>query len=167
MSQELFDEAIRLEDEGQKELALGVYRQLAEASPSRNVFLRLGGITKELGLLDDAEGAFRRALEIDARSALALTQLGILAIDGWNYELAESYLKRACEIKEDPARLTLLGVALRNTGKAVEAEQAYRRAIIIDPKYEEAYYNLGVLLGDKRPTEAEALLRRAIWFLVG
>lgn len=101
MSQELFDEAIRLEEEGQRVRAVGVWRQLAETQPTRNVFLRLAQITNELGLLAEAENAFKGALEIDGRSALALRGLGILAIGRRDYEAAESYLKTACEIEED------------------------------------------------------------------
>jgi tetratricopeptide (TPR) repeat protein len=159
---ELFHEADRLEDDGQPELALGVWRQLAEAHPTRSAFLRLARITKELGLIDDAEDAFKHALEIDDRSALALRGLGIIAIDRRDYAAAETYLKKACEIEEDPGGFSLLGVALRNVGKDLEAEAAYRRAIRIDPKYEEAYYNLGVLLRDDRPSEAQALFRTAL-----
>lgn len=160
--QELFDEAIRLYDGGQQELALGLWRQLTETNPTRNAFLRLAGVTKELGLLDDAEKAFRRALEIDNRSALALKELGIIAIRRRDYESAETYLKKASEIEEDPGGLSLLGVALLNNGKAIEAEQVYRRALRVDPKYEEAYYNLGVLLRDGRPSEAQTSFRTAL-----
>jgi len=160
--QEQFDEAIRLEDEGHRELALGVWRQLTETYPTRNAFLRLGGIAKELGLLDDAGRAFKQALQIDARSALAMRELGLLAMDRRDYEIAGSYLKKACQIDEDPGGFSLLGAALAKTGKSVEAEQAYRRALTIDSKYEEAYFNLGVLLRRKHPSEAEALFRTAL-----
>jgi Flp pilus assembly protein TadD len=157
--QELFDEADRLEEEGRRDRALIAWRQLAETHPTRNVFLRLASITKELGLVDDAEHAFKQALEIDGGSVGALIGLGILAIDHQNYEAAESYLKRAVGIEEDPAGFSLLGVALRNNGKDFEAEEAYRRAIRLDPEYEEAYYNLGVLLKFDRPSEAQVLFR--------
>lgn len=162
MSQELFDEAIRLEEEGQLERALAIWRQLAETHPTRNVFLRLASITEDLGLLDDAEHAFQQALKIDGRSALALLGLGSLASDRGDYEAATNYLKKAREIEEDPAVLSLLGIALKNTGNRIEAEAAYRRAIQIDPKYEEAYYNLGVLLKGDRPSEAQTLFRSAL-----
>jgi Flp pilus assembly protein TadD len=159
--QALFDEADRVEDEGQRERALGVWRQLAETHPTRNLFLRLARLTEELGLMDDAQRAFKQALKIDGRSALALRGLGILAIDRRNYAAAESYLKKACEIEEDPGGFSLLGVALRNVGKDLEAEAAYRRAIRLDPKYEEAYYNLGVLLRDDRPSEAQGAVQNS------
>jgi len=162
VSQEQFDEAIRLEDNGQREQALGVWRQLAETNPTRNVFLRLGSITQDLGLIDDAERAFKRALEIDEHSGSALRSLGILAIHQRNYQAAVDYLKRACTIQEDPGAYTLLGVALKNMGAVLDAENAYRSAIRIDPKYEEAYYNLGVLLQSDRPSEAHSLLRTAL-----
>src|SRR5579859_445381 len=111
MSQELFDEAIRLEEEGQLERALGIWRQLAETSPTRNVFIRLAGVSKDLELIEDATHAFQRALEIDPQSAYALRGLGILAIDIGDSKTAESYLKKACEIEEDAGGYSLLGVA--------------------------------------------------------
>src|SRR5260370_17699229 len=160
--QELFDEADRLEEQGQQDRALIAWRQLAETHPTRDVFLRIASITKDLGLIDDAEHAFKQALEIDDRSAGALMGLGALAINRRNYETAESYLKRACEIEGCPAGFTLLGVALRNNGKDFEAAEAYRRAILLSPKYHKASPNLGVLLKFDRPSEAQVLFRRAI-----
>jgi tetratricopeptide (TPR) repeat protein len=162
MSQTLFTEADRLEEDGQAEHALAAWRELAASSPTRNVFLRLGGCAKDLGRIDEAERAFTRALEIDDRSWLALAELGILAIDRRDYEAAEGYLKRACAVEADPPRLTLLGVALNKLGKKLAAEAAYRRAIHLDSNYEEAHYNLGVLLRSDRPSEAETLFRKAL-----
>jgi tetratricopeptide (TPR) repeat protein len=162
VSQELFDKALHLEEDERLEAALDVWRQLAASSPTRNVFLRLGRAAKELERTEEAQRAFTNALDIDNRSALALVQLGIIAIDRRDYEAAEDYLKRARAVEEDPSTLSLLGVALRNTGKGLEAEEAYRRAIQLDPKYEEAYFNLGVLLRTDRPSEAQQLFRKAL-----
>jgi protein O-GlcNAc transferase len=162
VSQDLFDKALHLEEEGQLERALEVWRELASSSATRNVFLRYGGAAKELGLLDEAKEAFKRALEIDDRSAPALTQLGIIALGRHDYNTAEGYLRRACAAEEDPGRFSLLGVALRNSGKDLEAEEAYRTAIRLDPKYEETHFNLGVVLRDDRPSEAQTLFRKAL-----
>jgi cytochrome c-type biogenesis protein CcmH/NrfG len=87
VSQKLFDEAVRLEEQGQYERALTIWRQLADIKPTRNLFLRLGHITQSLGLTDDAERAFKRALEIDGRSAIALRSLGIIATVGQTMKL--------------------------------------------------------------------------------
>jgi tetratricopeptide (TPR) repeat protein len=162
MSQELFDEADRLEEGGQTERALAVWKVLAASGPTRNVFLRLAGCAQKLGLIDDAHAAFTKALEIDDHSARALAGLGLLAIDSQNYGAAEDYLKRACAVEENPGTFTLLGVTLRNLERDLDAEEAYRSAIRIDPKYEEAYFNLGVLLRDDRPSEAQTLFRKAL-----
>jgi tetratricopeptide (TPR) repeat protein len=162
MSQELFDEAVRLENEGLNQQALEVWRRLAETNPTHNGFLRLARLTQELGLSAEAETAFKRALEIKPNSILALGPLGILAIQRAEWETAVNYLRRACAIEDDATALSLLGVALRNSGKEVEAEEAHRRAIRIDPNYEEAYYNLGVVLKFDRPSEAETMFRKAL-----
>src|ERR1035438_4402835 len=106
VSQDLFDKALHLEEEGQLECAFEVWRELASTSATRNVFLRYGGAAKELGLLDEAQEAFRRALEIDDLSAPALTQLGIIALGRHDYNTAEGYLRRACAAEEDAGRFT-------------------------------------------------------------
>ena len=160
--QELFDEADRLEEQGQGARALPIWRRLAAIKPTRNGFLRLGRLAHSLGMAVDAEQAFQRALEIDGRSAEALRALGMLAIDQSDYQTAVLYLQRDREIREDPGGLSLLGVALRNTGRAVDAEEAYRSAIRLDSHYEEAHYNLGALLREDQPSEAQIHFRRAL-----
>jgi tetratricopeptide (TPR) repeat protein len=162
MSQELFDRAVQLEEAGKLEEALVQWRELAASNPTRNVMLRLGGCAKKLGRIEEAEQAFTRASEIDPRSALALTHLGILAKNRGDYESAKGYLERALAIEESPCILSLLGVTLRHFHNDIGAEGAYRRAIQLDPKYEEAYFNLGVLLRKSRPSEAHSLFRRSL-----
>lgn len=163
MSQERFSEAIRLEEAGYLEGALAIYRQLAADVPhTRNLFLRIGRLAQELELTSEAEQAFQRAVEIDGRCALALQALGPLALDQSEYGRAAAYLQRAREIEEDPGRLILLGVALRNSGREQEAEEAYRRALQLDEYYEEAHFNLGALLRDERPDEVRAHMERAL-----
>jgi Flp pilus assembly protein TadD len=163
VSQELFDEAVRLEEEGQNEHALAIYRRISEFTQTRNLFLRLAGCAENMGLAEEAERAFQRALEIDGRSALALWSLGNLAVRRGAYETAADYLKRASEIRKDPGIFSVLGVALRNAGKDDEAEEAYRTAIRVDANYEEAHYNLGVLLrSTDRSFEAQIHLRKAL-----
>jgi tetratricopeptide (TPR) repeat protein len=162
MSQDRFDEAIRLEDAGLNEQALEVWRQLAETHPRHTVFLRMARVAWDLERFDEAEAGFKRALEIKRDLVLALVPLGTLAIRRADWESAVDYLKRACAIEEDARAFCLLGVALRNFGKEVEAEEAHRAAIRIDPNYEEAYYNLGVVLKFERPSEAELLFLKAL-----
>jgi tetratricopeptide (TPR) repeat protein len=162
MSQELFDKAVQLEEDGHAEAALAAWRELATSNPTRNVYLRLARSAKSLGLINDAEGAFANALRIDDRSAQALVGLGTIALNRSNWGDAESYLRAACAIEDSPSTLTLLGVALRHLGRNLDAEQAYRQAIRLDPDWGEAYFNLGVLLQEDQRSVAQALFRRAL-----
>lgn len=56
-----------------------------------------------------------------------------------------------------------LGNALKKTGKVKEANEHYRRAILLKPDYAEAYYNLALNLGDEgRIEEAISYYRQAL-----
>ena len=69
-------------------------------------------------------------------------------------------------MKMDPADAAApfnLGNVLRASGRAVEAEAAYRAAVKADPAFALAWYNLADLLDDARRTkEAVACLERAL-----
>lgn len=162
MSQQRFDEAIRLEEGGQTEAALVIWQELATSNPTRNVYLRLAGCSNRLGLAERARDAFERALAVDPFSVRALAGLGILAIERRDYTEAERHFRQACSVEQDPGTLTLLGVALSNLGEDAEAEATYRKAINLDPCYEEAYFNLAVLVCQERPTEALAFFKKAL-----
>jgi Flp pilus assembly protein TadD len=56
------------------------------------------------------------------------------------------------------------GLALNSLGRTGEAEQAYRQAITRNPRFADAYNNLGILLlcDPGRQAEAESLLREAV-----
>jgi tetratricopeptide (TPR) repeat protein len=59
--------------------------------------------------------------------------------------------------------LCLLGSAHIRLGEKQSAKKAWRKVIEMDETYEEAYFNLGLLLADERQNdEAEGLLRKAI-----
>ena len=88
--------------------------------------------------------------------------MGLLAIERRDFAAAEGYLQRACAVKELAVSFTLLGFVLTRQGRPLEAEEAYRQAIRFDAKYEEAYFNLGVLLRKNRSPEAQALFRKAL-----
>lgn len=101
---------------------------------------------KELGNLEAAEQAWRKALELAPerdRSALAL---GEWLIGQRRPEEALAIVDRTLEVQPENAGLWLLRArGLRATSRMVDAEQAYRRATQIDPWLFPAYLGLAEL----------------------
>jgi Flp pilus assembly protein TadD/energy-coupling factor transporter ATP-binding protein EcfA2 len=121
----------------------------------------------ELGRYDEAEVAYRRAIELDEKCAYPWNGLGNLLSDQLGRsEEAEAAYRQAIELDEKSAYpWNGLGNLLSDQlGRSEEAEAAYRQAIALDEKYALPCNNLGNLLADQldRPVEAEAAYRQAI-----
>jgi tetratricopeptide (TPR) repeat protein len=70
---------------------------------------------------------------------------------------ALKYLLMAAELAPDhPECLNVLGLAYGELGNVKKAEACLQKAIEIDPKYAEGYYDLGVILAKQRTRDAEA-----------
>jgi len=120
-----------------------------------------------LGRFDEAERAYRRAIEQDSQSALLHTDLGdLLQYSLMRYEEAEQAYRCAIELDPQDARAWHhLGDLLAGHSKRYEeSELAYRRATELDPQNAFTWNNLGSLLqnGLTRYDEAEQAYRRAI-----
>ena len=101
---------------------------------------------------------------LSPNSAVAHNGLGLLAVDLNRPQDALKEFERAAAIDPNNASYsTNVGNARRAVGDAGGAEQAYRRALEVDPRAADAVNGLGVLLVEtKRPTEAIPLFERAI-----
>ncbi|MDS4041498.1 MAG: tetratricopeptide repeat protein [Candidatus Competibacter sp.] len=116
---------------------------------------------------DEAESAFRHAMEIDPKAARPWYNLGLLLQERLGRpEDAEAAFRQAIVLDPKAALpWTALGDLLQERlGRPEDAEAAYRRAIEFDPKDAGLWNNLGILLAKHlgRPEEAEAAFRRAI-----
>jgi protein O-GlcNAc transferase len=160
--QELFEEAERLEESGREQEALRIWKALSENFPDVDVLSRLGLLAKKVGELEVAKLAFSSLIGLDPSAEAAHLALGSIAIDEKEYEVAEVYLRTALGLESTRAGFSLLGVVLRHLRRDAEAEESYRQAIALDPQFDEAYFNLGVLLRETNPQEAEALFRKAL-----
>lgn len=121
----------------------------------------------ELGRYEEAEAAYRRAIDLDPKDVWPWNNLGNLLQDHLNrYEEAEAAYRRAIEIvPKDALPWNNLGNLLKNhLGRNEEAEAAYLHAIELDPKYALPWNNLGNLLKNHlgRYEEAEAAYLHAI-----
>jgi tetratricopeptide (TPR) repeat protein len=119
------------------------------------------------GRYDEAEAAYRRAISINPRYAMAWAFLGDLLRDhGERYEEAEAAYRKVSEL--DPhnawpwARLAEL--LHDRLGRYGEAEAGYRHALEIAPDDSWLHGKLGQLLHEDlaRPEEAEEHYRKAI-----
>ena len=141
-------------------------------------YLRLGGVHRRAGRLEEAERAYRRVLELEPDSAPAFNNLGNLYQEKGELAKAEQAYRRALEILPSyPEALVNLATFFSRQDRVPAALELYRQAIVLSPNREEIFNNMGTaLLGAGRFAEAEEVLRRAldlnsaapgIWFNLG
>lgn len=105
----------------------------------------------------EAEGAYRRACELDAEHINARINLGRLRHAATVLEEAESLYREALDIDpRHPIALFNLGVVLEDRGELGSAIECYKLAIDADPDIPEAHYNLARLYV-KQSEDAEAI----------
>ena len=124
----------------------------------------LGVLLDDQGRPDEAEQAYRQALDADPKKAEAWSNLGVLLNQQGRPDEAEQAYRQALDADpKDASTWYNLGVLLDDQGRLEEAEQAYRQALDADPKKAEAWSNLGVLLNQQgRLDEAEQAYRQAL-----
>jgi predicted O-linked N-acetylglucosamine transferase (SPINDLY family) len=113
---------------------------------------------------DQAEKAYRDSLAIRAAQPKAWNNLGNLLVKRPDQlQQALACYEKALALKPDYVNAwTNLGFAREQAGDAAGAEQAYTRALDLDPGYLPALQNSAALLEKQRPMQALALYRRAI-----
>jgi Flp pilus assembly protein TadD len=124
-------------------------------------------LQKHLHKYDEAELAYRKAIEIDPTDVVPWNNLGYLLQNQLGrYDEAELIYRRAIEIDPTyPYPWNNLGRLLQNhLARYNEAELAYRTAIAFDPNDARPWTNLGDLLADHlhRYDEAEAAYQKGV-----
>jgi tetratricopeptide (TPR) repeat protein len=143
-----------LSDTHENKLAEDCHRRVADIAFALNdkktvniAWTNLGVILDDMKRFDEAEEAYKRAIEIDPDYAQAWYNLGVLLYDMKRFDEALDACKKALEIDPDYAKAWYnLGLLLDDMKRFDEAEEAYKRAIEIDPDYAPAWSNLGGLL---------------------
>lgn len=106
-------------------------------------FYQIGRTRQAQGHLAGAEAAYEKALAIDPESIDAMNALGALYGERGELERAAAIYKRVAELSPRRAYLhNNIGYALHLQGRHVEAIDALRQAVAIDPGYERAWVNL-------------------------
>jgi tetratricopeptide (TPR) repeat protein len=127
----------------------------------------LGCVLEELERYDEAESAYRRAIELEPKYVWACAALGqLLHQKLGRYHEAESAYHKAVELDPKYAwAWAALGQLLHEELRRYDAaEKAYRQAVKVDPKYAWAWEGLGQLLHEElgRYDEAEKIYRKVI-----
>jgi serine/threonine protein kinase/tetratricopeptide (TPR) repeat protein len=114
--------------------------------------------------LDEANAAFRKAIELDRNFATAYNNLSKALVDKNKLDEAVTVCRKAIELDPKFALAYYnLGVVLDKQRRLDETVAAYRKAIELDAKLDNAYNNLGIALEEQnKPNEAIALYRKAI-----
>lgn len=135
-----------------------------DVEPAAHRYSMLGVVHRRRGDDEQAENAFRSAIELDADCEEALYNLGVLLREKGELEEAVELLRRA--IESDPkfaAAHAELGFALRSQDKNDDAEAAYRESLRLSEAQPWALCYLGELLQFKGdPSAAEAHFLKAI-----
>jgi len=127
-------------------------------------YFLLGDLLKDLRRFEEAEAAYRKAIELKPDYAGAYSDLGSLLEDLKRFEEAEAAYRKTIELKPDHISAYLrLGILLFTLQRFEEAEAVYRQVLSLEPGSVPAYLSLGVLLPKLgRFEEAEAAYRKAL-----
>ena len=102
------------------------------------------------GRLQEAEGAYRRALDLAPNHPDTLHHLGLLLYRLNRFDEAITTISRAIEqAPASPLYSFNLGVVAQKAARPDEAIRAYRQAVTLNPRHLEAWINLGNVLKDR------------------
>ena len=159
------EEAERL---GDVDTAMQLWLEISSKTQRSEAYFQLARLALMREKWQTAETALLRVVEIGTNLPIAEAMLGAVFLnrtDGdraSNLETARMWFLRSLETAKTAPTLCLLGTVYSHLKEKESAEKAWRSAIEVDENYEEAYFNLGLLLNaDGQAIEAEGLLRKA------
>ena len=121
-------------DIGELEVAEAHYRESLAIEPQPAIYNDLGFVLERMGLSEDATAAYRKALELDPKSAAAHYNLGSSLARSGSYGEAERHLRAALAVDPDSAAAhRALAEVLQNLGRGDEARQEMERAQALAP----------------------------------
>lgn len=133
---------------GQFDDAIRRYKEAVSRKPGfRAAWVGLGTTLSKSGKDDRGAEALRKALQLDAKDASVLNDLGLILLRQRELNEAAATFRRAVESDPDFSEAhNNLGGVLSQIGDRVGAEQSYRSAIRLQPDYAAAHDNLATLL---------------------
>lgn len=151
--EERFVLAERMEERGELTEAVKLWRELASERADASILCRQASLADQLGYTEEAERAYRRAIHIDDKLPWAYVGVASILMSRREYTEAAVFLAKALKLERNAITYTMLGVALLSLDRTEEATENLQAALHLDPTYEEAYFNLGVI---KQKTDRNA-----------
>jgi tetratricopeptide (TPR) repeat protein len=121
-----------------------------------------GHLFEHLERLEEAEAAYRKALELDPAQRMAILLLGILVFNAGRKEEALTLFRQFTDVAPNHVvGWALTSVVLEILARTDEAEESYRKWLDLDPRHPWALERLSALVaGIGRHVEALALSQR-------
>jgi len=95
--------------------------------------------------LQAAKVQFEKVIELDPNSGVTYYSLGLLLAEMQDLEGAEINLGKAAAVTNDPNHYYNWALTLQNLQRPDEAENAYKKALQINPDNERFLYGLAIL----------------------
>lgn len=159
---ELVERAEHLEESGRFAEALNLWRVAAEREPDPVILCEFGALATRLEQWQEAEEALLYARTLAPQLPNPYSLLGYLYLERAEPSQAVENFEKAVELETNASRLTALGVAQLEIGNTEDGRNSLREALLVDPDYEEALYNLGVTFRDQELTKAVELFERTL-----
>jgi tetratricopeptide (TPR) repeat protein len=133
---------------GNKQAAIGAYRQAIERDPAAPQPLNnLANVLADLGKLDEAIDSYRKAITLDPLASKTYTNIGLALIEKGDSQAAEKAFRDAVRANPMDSEAQLnLGSLLLVKGELAAAQKALEAALAIEPAKAKAHFNLGLLL---------------------
>jgi tetratricopeptide (TPR) repeat protein len=160
--EERFALAERMQERGEYTEALKLWREMASELLDASILCRQASLAEQLGFIEEAEGAYRKAIRIDGGLPWAYVGLANILTGRREFADAATLLARALTLERSAIIYALLGAALIDLNRNEEAIESLQAAIFLDPTYEEAYLNLGSIKKNTDTKAAESLFLKAL-----
>ena len=162
----LYEQGLKSLADHQVSPGLAALREAVDLDPENATFRNaLGVVYLQIHKPGDAEALFRKAVELDPGYGEAIHNLGLSFAEQGQWEQAIEQYRKALSTPIYPTPEVgyyNMGRAYAQLNKAKEAEEAFRTAIRLEPKFGAAYYQLGmVLAGTGQRQEAKDMFRKA------